>query len=53
VNCAKTAEPIEIPFGADSYVGKKNHVLDGSAYRRHLANMVEQLNQKRLKRKNS
>ena len=27
--CAKTAEPIEMPFGDLTHVGPKNHVLDG------------------------
>ena len=29
VNPAKTAEPIEMPFGFRSRVGTGNHVLDG------------------------
>jgi len=29
VSCAKTAEPIEMPFGLWARVGSKNHVLDG------------------------
>jgi len=29
VNCAKTAEPIEIPFGLWAWLGPRNHVLDG------------------------
>ena len=29
VSPAKTAEPIEIPFGLWTRVGPKNHVLDG------------------------
>ena len=28
-SCAKTAEPIETPFGAQTRVGTRNHVLDG------------------------
>ena len=31
VNCAKTAEPIEIPFGLWSWMGSRNHALDGNA----------------------
>jgi len=27
---AKTADPIEIPFGLWAYMGARNHVLDGS-----------------------
>jgi len=29
MSCAKTAEPIEIPFGLRTWVGPRNHVLDG------------------------
>jgi len=29
VNPAKTAQPIEIPFGVWTQVGPRNHVLDG------------------------
>jgi len=29
VSCAKTAEPIEVPFGGLTLVGPRNHVLDG------------------------
>jgi len=29
VNCAKTAEPIEMPFGGLTDVGPRNHVLHG------------------------
>jgi len=29
VSCAKTAEPIEMPFGTWARVGPWNHVLDG------------------------
>ena len=28
-SCAKAAEPIETPFGAQTRVGTRNHVLDG------------------------
>ena len=38
VSPAKTAEPIEMPFGLCTRVGPRNHVLDGGAHRRHLAN---------------
>jgi len=27
VNCMKTAEPIEVPFGSRTRVGSRNHVL--------------------------
>jgi len=27
--CAKTAEPIEMPFGGLTHMGPRNHVLDG------------------------
>ena len=30
VICAKTAEPIEMPFGLWTQMGPRNHVLDGS-----------------------
>ena len=29
VNCAKTAEPIGMPFGLWTRMGRRNHVLDG------------------------
>jgi len=29
VICAKTAEPIEVPFGLGARMGPRNHVLDG------------------------
>jgi len=29
VSCAKTVEPIEIPFGGLTHVGQRNHILDG------------------------
>ena len=38
---AKTAEPIETPFGLWTRVGARNHVLDLSAHWRHLANVIE------------
>jgi len=31
VSPAKTAEPIEMPFGGLSRVGQRSHVLDGGA----------------------
>jgi len=30
VNCAKTAEPIKMPFGLWTRVGPRKHVLDGA-----------------------
>ena len=30
MSCAKTAEPIELPFGLWAWMGPGNHVLDGS-----------------------
>jgi len=30
VICAKTAEPIKMPFGLWARMGPRNHVLDGS-----------------------
>jgi len=41
--CAKTAEPIELPFQTAGKVGQKNCVVDGCEHWRHLANTVEQL----------
>ena len=41
VSCAKTAEPIEMLFGMWSRLGHRNHVLDGCAHWRHLANAIE------------
>jgi len=35
------AEPIQMPFGTWTLVGPRNHVLDGGAHWRHLANMTE------------
>jgi len=29
VNCAKTAETIQMPFGLWAWMGPRNHVLDG------------------------
>ena len=31
VSCAKTAEPIEMPFWMKTQVGPRNHVIDGAA----------------------
>jgi len=31
VSCAKTAEPINMPFGLWAWMGARNHVLDGNA----------------------
>ena len=43
INYAKTAEPIELPFGDGEQVGPRNRVLDGRAHWRHLANTVVRL----------
>jgi len=32
VVCAKTAEPIGMPFGLWALMGRRNHVLDGGPY---------------------
>ena len=37
----KTAEPIEMPFGARTRVGPSKHVLDWGAHWRHLVNELE------------
>jgi len=41
VSCAKTAEPIQMPFGTWTRVSARNHVLDGGAHWHHLANTSE------------
>jgi len=41
VSCAKTAEPIKMPFGTQTRVGLRNHVLDEDALWHNLANMIE------------
>jgi len=41
VSSAKAAEPIETTFGTWTPVGPMNHVLDGDAHWRHLANITE------------
>jgi len=38
---AKTAEPIEMPFGVWTPVGPRKHVLDGGAHWYNLENMIE------------
>ena len=30
MSCAKTAKTIEMPFGLWAWMGRRNHVLDGS-----------------------
>ena len=40
MSCAKTAEPIEMPFGIWTRVGPTKHVLMG-AHWRNLANTIE------------
>jgi len=41
VSCAKTAEPIEMPFGLWTRVGPREHVLHAGAHWRNLANTIE------------
>ena len=41
VSRAKTAEPIEMSFGTWTRVGPSEHVLDGGAHWRNLANTTE------------
>jgi len=41
VNCAKLAEPIEMPFEMLNRVGPGNHVLHGEAHWCNLANATE------------
>jgi len=41
MNCAKTAEPIEMPFGMWTWVGPRKHVLYKSAHWRNVANTIE------------
>ena len=41
VSPAKTAEPIEVPSGLWTRVGKRKHMWIGSAQWRHLANTTE------------
>jgi len=41
VSPAKTAEPIEMPFGMWTWVGPRKHKFDGGAHWRNLVNMTE------------
>jgi len=41
VSPAKTAQPIEMPFGLWTPVGPRKHVLGGGAHWRHIANTTE------------
>ena len=41
MNCAKTAELIEMLFGMWTRVGPGKDILDESAHWRHLANAIE------------
>jgi len=41
VRCAKTAEPIKMPYGIWTWLGPRKHVLDGGAHQHHLANTIE------------
>ena len=37
---AKTDEPIKMPFGRQTDVDPRSHALDGGAYGRYLANII-------------
>ena len=39
MSCAKTAEPIEMPY--ETRQDPRKHVLDGGSHWRHLANITE------------
>ena len=41
MSCAKTAEPIEMPFGLWTRMGQRKNVLHGSAHWRHLVHTIE------------
>jgi len=41
VSCAKTAEPIEMPFGQWTRVGPRKHILYWGAHWRNPANTIE------------
>ena len=41
MNCVKTAEQIELPFGIWTRMVSRKHVLNGDAHWRHLANTIE------------
>ena len=41
MSCAKTAEPIEIPFGLWTWVVPRKHLLDGDAHWCLLSNTIE------------
>jgi len=41
MSCAKTAEPIKMPYGMWTPVGPRNHALDDGAHWHHLANTIE------------
>jgi len=43
IDCAKTAERTELPFGLASEMGPRNRVLDEHTRLRHLANTVVRL----------
>jgi len=38
----KTDEAIAVPFWRQTYVGPMNHVLDGTAYWRHMSNAISE-----------
>jgi len=41
MSCAKTAEPIEMPFGIWTRMGPRKYVLDGDVHWHRLANAIE------------
>jgi len=41
VSCAKTADPIEMPFAVWTRVCPREHVLDGGAHWRYLPNTIK------------
>jgi len=41
VSCAKTAEPIDMPFAVWTHVGPRKYVLDGGAHWYNLTNTTE------------
>jgi len=41
VSCAKTAEPIDMPFRMWTRLSPRKHVFDGGAHWRHVVNTTE------------
>ena len=41
MNCAKIAEPIEMPFGMWTRVGPRKNVFDGGAHYHNLSNTIQ------------